>query len=121
MIGTIYFAYSPFSEDMICAKKNGIDKDDVMDYIVEIVKHEVIKFYEEKVSDDTYAYYLTYNGYKSPFSCFSHYYFSKAIYQKACREIAEYNKKIQLEGGLRPNDGKLVFHLFFNRSNQNRK
>lgn len=98
MNGSIYYAYSPFSEDMMCAQKNGIDKDDVMDYIVEIAKHDIVEFHEEKVSDDTYAYYLIYGDYKPSYSYFAHYYFSKAISQKAYREIAEYNKKIQLEG-----------------------
>lgn len=98
---SIYFAYSLFSENMICTEKNAIEKDNVMDYILEKQGENIVEFHEDKVSEDTYAYYLTYASYISASYQYARYYFSKAPYQKACKEIAEYNKKIQLAGGLR--------------------
>lgn len=89
MIGTIYFAYSPFSEITICAEKSPINKEKVMDYIFEMPDKKIVEFHEEKISDSTYAYYLTYVNSKPPVA---HYYFSEAPYRKACREIVEYNK-----------------------------
>lgn len=93
MIGTIYSAYFVFSEFTICAKKKAIDKDNVMDYIFEIEEEDIVEFHEEKVSDSTYAYYLTFASYISASSRDAQYYFSKAPYRKAYREIVEYNKK----------------------------
>ena len=89
MIGTIYFEYSPFSEVTIYAEKSAIDKEKVMDYIFEMPDKEITEFREEKISDSTYAYYLTYIDNKPPVA---HHYFSKAPYREAYREIVEYNK-----------------------------